>query len=359
MARPQESRLKGTAKEKNESQPAVSQDSCMLLRLPGEIRNLIYSHLFTSTRLTFGERSTSRVSAKRMKPAPNSLAILRTCSLVKQEAGGLWLGQVLFNFENPEDMLDKLSELPSTTLSQIRYIRVGDDDDVYYRLVWVLKLLPDLCLDTLSVLGMSNGDIAYDTLSGLVKYGNGWKELRYITPNSEMLGFKRLDLFMADPYWRQPQPSTWNDILIQRDGLDSRASVTIYRSTQSGTPGAVLKPETRQLFEQKPSTEDLEMFGVEEDKQLLGMNERGKELLVVVRRGYQADISEQDSPPYLLENDIRQWAHGLTWAEIRRQCIDFLAESSDDDDPDFIEKGEDVEADRYNDVDEYEWNSVI
>lgn len=338
----------------------------MLLQLPGEIRNLIYKCLFTSTRLSFGERSVSRIRSKRIKPAPNSLAIVRTCSQVKQEAGALWLGQVLFSFENPEDMLDKLSVLPLNTLSQIRHVRVGgrptmlqpidSDNDVHYRLAWVLKLLPGLRLDKLTVLGMSSGEISYDILDGLVKYGNGWRELHFITPNSRMLSFAKVDMFMADPYWRKPQPSTWNDILFQRDGVDSGASVTIYRSTQSNAPGAVIKPGTRQRFEQKiASPEDLEKFGVAEEKQLLCSNETGKELLVVVKHGRHANIMEQERPPYLLEQDIRQWAHGLSWAEIRQQCYDFSHESNDDD---FLENDEEVEVDRYDGVDEYEWNPV-
>lgn len=325
MARSQRSGLNGTAKEKNESQHVTSQDSCMLLQLPGETRNLIYSHLFTSTRLTFGERHISWSITKRMKPAPNSLAILRTCNLIKQEAGDLWLGQVLFNFEHAEDMLDKLSALPLTTLSQIRHIRVGgynmmlpligDHADVFQSFVWAPKLLPGLCLDTLSVLGASTGSHAYETLDWLVKYGNGWKELHYITRNSAMLGFEMLNM----P--KEPQPSTWHDVLIQRDGLDSGTSVTIYQSTQSNAPGTVVKRETRQLFEQKPpSPEDL-----------------GKELLVIVKRGHRAHILEQDGPP--------KWTKGLTWAEIR-------------DAPDFIEEDEDIEADRYNDVDEYFWDPI-
>src|SRR2546429_1002562 len=191
----------------------------MLLQLPRELRDQIYTCLFASTRITFGERN-SRITTKTMKPAPNSLAILRTCRQINQEAGALWLNHVLFNFENPEDLLDKLSTLPSTTLSQIRHVRtggrplmlqpIGDDDDVYYRLVWALKLLPGLRLNTLTVLGSSGGEIAYDTLEGLIKYGNGWKELHFITPNSTMLGFAKVVMFMADPYWRKPQPSTWD-----------------------------------------------------------------------------------------------------------------------------------------------------
>jgi hypothetical protein len=328
MARSQKSGLNGTAKEKNVSQYVISQDSCMLLQLPGETRNLIYSHLFTSTRLTFGERNISRSIAKLMKPAPNSLAILRTCHLIKQEAGDLWLGQVLFNFEHAEDMLDKLSALPLTTLSQIRHIRVGGhtmmlpslgNDNVFQSFVWAPKLLPGLCLDTLSVLGPSTGSRAYETLDELVKYGNGWKELHYITRDSAMLGLKMLNKRLNKTV--EPQPSTWHDVLIQRDGLDSGASVTIHQSTKSDVPGTVVKRETRQLFEQKPpSPEDL-----------------GKELLVIVKRGHQAHILEQDGPP--------KWTQGLTWAEIR-------------DAPDFIEEDEDVAADRYNDVDVYLWDPV-
>jgi hypothetical protein len=272
-----------------------------------------------------------------MEPAPNALAILRTCRQINQEAEPLWLSQVLFSFENPEDLLDKLSALAPTTLSQIRHVRtggrpvmlqpIGDDDDVYYRLVWVLKLLPGLQLDKLTVLGLSLGEIAYDTLEGLVKHGTGWRELHFITPNSAMLGFGRKDMFMADPYWRRPQPSTWNEILFQRDGVNSGASVAVYRSTQSDVPGAVTNPHTRQIFEQKVSSlENLENFGVMEDEELLAETEKGKELLVIVKRGRSANIVERDGPPYESEEDIRQWAQGMTWAEIRHQCIDFIWE---------------------------------
>jgi hypothetical protein len=131
---------------------------------------------------------------------------------------------------------------------------IGDDDDVFYRLVWALKLLLGLQLDKLTVLELSSGEIAYDTLEGLIKYGTGWRELHFITPNSTMLGFGRRNMFMADPYWRKPQPSTWNEILFQRDGANSRASVTICRSTQSDMPGAITNPRTRQIFEQKVSS---------------------------------------------------------------------------------------------------------
>lgn len=313
--RPSQRARKGTPKERTESRHIRSQDHSMLLQLPGEIRNQIYTCLFASTRLTFGERNITRITVKTMKPAPNSLAILRTCRQIKQDAEALWLGLVLFNFENPVYMLDKLSTLPLTTLSEIRHVRVGGrplrlqpigyDDDVYYRLVWALKLLPGLRLDKLTVLGPSSGEIAYDTLGGLIRYGNGWRELHFITPNSKMLGFAKIEMFMADPCLREPQPSTWNDILFRRDGANSGASVTIYRSTQSNSPGAVINPRTRQPFEQKLIPENQADFGVAEDRPLLSGSGASKELLVVVKRGRHAHIAEQDSPLYLVD-DIRE-----------------------------------------------------
>lgn len=359
---------KGKARAKTQNQQILPQTLSPLLQLPGELRNQIYNCLFASTRLTFGERRTGRITHKTMRPALNSLAILRVCRQINQEAGSLWLGEILFNFEHVEDLLDRFSTLPSSTLSQIRNVRtggrplvlqpIGDDDVVYYRLAWALKLLPGMRLDSLTVLGSSGGVVAYDTLGGLIKHGNGWRELHFITANSEMLGFAKVDMFMADPYWRRPQPSTWNDILLRRDGANSGASVTVYRSTQSHSPGTVLDPHTRQTFEQKvPSPKDLETFGVAEDEQLLAEDEIGKELLVVVKRGHGANIMEQDKPPYNSADDIRQWSHGMTWAEIRRQCIDYM---DDDDDDDYFhtENHENNEVDDYTRVDDYVWEPL-
>ena len=361
---------KGKARAKTQNQQILPQTLSPLLQLPGELRNQIYNYLFASTRLTFGKRRTSRMTCKTMRPALNSLAILRVCRQINQEAGSLWLGEILFNFEQVEDLLDKFSTLPSSTLSQIRNVRtggrplvlqpIGDHDEVYYRLAWALKqLLPVMSLDNLTVLESSSGVIAYDTLGGLIKHGNGWRELHFITANSRMLGFAKAGMFMTDPYRRKPQPSTWNDILLRRDGANSGASVTVYRSTQSYSPGTVLDPRTRQIFEQKvPSPKDLETFGVAEDKQLLAEDEIGKELLVVVKRGHGANIMEQDTPPYNSADGIRQWPHGITWAEIRRQCIDYMDDDDDDDDCFYAESHENDEVDDYTKVDDFVWEPL-
>ncbi|ERF75380.1 hypothetical protein EPUS_00173 [Endocarpon pusillum Z07020] len=340
----------------------------MFLQIPRELRDQIYVCLFASTRITFGEKYISRITTKTMKPAPNSLAILRTCRQINQEAGAFWLGHVLFNFEHPEDLLDKLSKLPPTTLSQIRHLRtsgrplmlqpIGYGDDVFYRLVWALKLLPGLRLHRLTVLGGSSGEIGYDTLDGLIKYGNGWRELRFITLDSAMHQFTEMD-FLGNLDWDKPQPSTWEEILRQRDGADSGASITIYRSIQSDAPGAVMNPYRRQILEGALPREPGKLGVTDTENMELRAKEEGKEVLFVVKRGHAAEIAEQDGPPYTLEDDIRQWAHGMTWNEIRRQCIDFhVDEDMDVDDFFHTEKDDEVEVNNYKDVDEYEWDPV-
>ena len=53
------------------------------------------------------------------------MAILRSCRRVYEKAMDLWLGNVLFNFVNTEDLMDELSALPRKTLSAIRHVRTG------------------------------------------------------------------------------------------------------------------------------------------------------------------------------------------------------------------------------------------
>jgi hypothetical protein len=351
-----------------------SRSSITLLTLPREIRNKIYECLFASTRLLSSKVTTSFRQRKRLKPAPNSLAVLRTCRQVNNEARNIWLSLILFDFETVEDALDKLSRLPLNTISQIRHIRVSGhllrfrsihlSGDVFYRTVWALKLLPGLRLKRFTVLAPCKGGTAYETLDGLITDGTGWEELYFVTPNSNMLGFARFDTVIMDPFWRKPKPTTWNDILLVRNGANSGASVTIYRATQPGVSGAVLNHRTRQLLHQRPSREELESFGIEEDRELLSADEASKELLVVVKRGRHIDATEHDSIEYELEREIRLWT-SRRWRENRSKRFEFAideSEGKDDDEDEYgftNEDGEDVEIDAYKDVDEFSWGTVF
>lgn len=163
--------------------------------------------------------------------------------------------------------------------------------------------------------------------------------------------------FVSSGAFRQrgkPQSRTWHEILRQRDGTSSGASVTIYRSTHSDAPGTVINSRTHQIFEHKVSAlEDLENFGMSEDKDLLAEEGSLKELLVVVKRSRAASIVEQDRPPYMLKDGIRHWAHGMTWTDIRRCCYI----GTEDDQYDWSLCGE-VQVDNYKEVDEHEWTHV-
>lgn len=303
------------------------------MRFPGELRNEIFSWVFSSTRITFGKLSSSRSEIKPTinKSNPNSLALLYACRQIHQETQLLWKQCVLFNFQTPEAMLDVLYPLPRSILSQIRHIRSSSrpilvslaHDDEYYTLAWALNLLPDLCLDTLTVLSEKAHKVAggtlenrYHSMDRFVEHGNGWRELQFIAPDSSMLGFASSVLF-GKRCSRKPQPSDWNERIRKRDGLDSGASVTIYRSTVARS-GAIADPRFREAYRQDAHADDIN-FGETEFENLKTPAERDKEMLIIVKRGKKANISEKRNPPFDANNDIRAWSGNRTWDRIRKE----------------------------------------
>lgn len=171
-----------------------------------EIRIQIYEHLFTSTRLYsaveyVGRSTIGRNIEIRTVPARNSLAILRThARQIYEEANGLWLGNVLFDFGVPRDMLEKLSSLPPATISKIRYLGVAGDcldlispilpHDWDYSPAMAFKLLSDLRLHRPTLI--ASGPYAGDSpvfLEEFIRYGNGWRELHLLTQDSTMLKY--------------------------------------------------------------------------------------------------------------------------------------------------------------------------
>jgi len=216
--------------------------------------------------------SRSNWDEKNRNLAIHSLALLRACRQIYEETKSLWLGRILFDFNHVITLLDKLSSLPAFTLSRIRFIRVSADPLVlrvegqnhhpFYRLVWVLKLLPHLRLDTLTVLGTYHGPLNYITLGTFVQHGSCWKELRFVTRDSSMLGFSRAEpMGVSDPYRRKPQPLSWNQILLARDGTDSKArmlvspSIALIRkwNLELSLPLRTVESSTKRLFHWKRS----------------------------------------------------------------------------------------------------------
>ncbi|KAI1326515.1 hypothetical protein F5Y16DRAFT_421820 [Xylariaceae sp. FL0255] len=346
-------------------QKVHTQGCSPLWKIPQELRDMVYAHLFLDTRLSFGTIKKTRIE---ITPAKNSLAFLRTCRRANSEVGDTWLSQVLFNFEGAVTMMDKLAALPSSKMSKIRHIRLrgdmvtlyGDRDNFFYSyaLVSVLKLLPSLNLDTLTVL-TEDGD--YSEVNRLVLFGQSWKELRYISRCSSILGGPFH--FTEHGYWwrRRVQPSHWIGILNSRDGIHSHPSVTIYRSTIPGMACAVMCKDTRLQYQQKPPAPGEESEFVErETKALMSEDEVSKELMIVVRRGNSSEYEQkQDSSPPIYP-DISEHFPGKSWSQLRGLCFDdweFCLEDDDWCDEDFRNKFPALrrEVDVYKHAHDYEW----
>lgn len=305
-------------------------DSIFFSIIPQEIRDEIYSLVFLTTRLRRGKKY---IDSKMVKflPAPNSLAILQVCHRMTAEIGDSWIGQILFYYEDVRSMLDHLTVLPEI-IPKIRHLRVPagplrieqSAHDINYRLAPVLKLLPGLSLDTLTVLGCEAPEISYETLTGLIRDSSGWKELRYISHGSAILGFSRLILSMMRgnhdemrKWWRRPQPSNWQSLLEKRDGADSQPLVTIYRSPMPYRLNSILRPKNRIVFTNPvPGTrQELGMFGMEEVAPMMRGVENHREMMIVARRRNGVDYTERPDLP-LLRLDFRTEFPGLPWSRV-------------------------------------------
>ncbi|KAH6845575.1 hypothetical protein B0I37DRAFT_380586 [Chaetomium sp. MPI-CAGE-AT-0009] len=328
----------GMEKQEPSIEPDKQVECFLFQRVPQEIRNHVYAQLFSSTRFTFGARWTSCLSRGFVKPAPHGLALLRTCWRARLEIGDSWLRHVLFSFEDPYTMLDKLSTLPIETLSKIRHLRVSGEQLEYtiweeveaYPLAGALKLLPGLRLDQLTVIGVAEGPANYNTLSGLIEGSGGWKTLRFVSPNSAMLGFQAGwsipsplgDLLNHWETWRVSQPENWQAALEARDGPGSHPSVTVHRATEPGHRGSIPHPSECVEHRQKPVQQlpGWHTTFVPEDPDLVGKGEKDKELLVVVKRGAGIDYQEREDSPFI-EGDFRKRPNASAWYDIEDSAL--------------------------------------
>ncbi|TGJ85810.1 hypothetical protein E0Z10_g2956 [Xylaria hypoxylon] len=230
---------------------------------------------------------------------------------MRLEIGYKWMHYVLFNFASCSSMFDKLSALPLDAVAEIRHVRVCDiphekslillDQPVFT----VLKQLPCLQLDRLTVLGGDDARGAYRTIEYLVVDGSGWKELHYISKNSAVLSESIRP--STDHTLLRLQPSRWQQKLEDRDGALAKPLVTIYKSTKPGSVGLVVHPETRHILEQS-TTEDHHPNDDEHDRdeEHERHDELDKEIHIVVKRGtgvfYKQRMVYQRDKPFPLED---------------------------------------------------------
>ena len=165
---------------------------------------MIYAELFSSTRFSSGDRKVTWNKSLPVVSSAHGLAILRTCRRMHNEIREQdWLSRVLFHFENLEAMLDKLTNIPNTKLSQVRHVRVviGYNDliqvehpprwsqEIRLPISAAIKLLPGLKLDDLTLLGDTGNIYSYRNLNELLTQTNGWSKLYYISRSSGFLGY--------------------------------------------------------------------------------------------------------------------------------------------------------------------------
>ncbi|KAK4206275.1 hypothetical protein QBC37DRAFT_460193 [Rhypophila decipiens] len=334
----------------------VAAPRMMLLRLPMEIRLMIWDLLFAMTRLSFGKVwlicDSDAAGEWDLAPAQNVLALRLTCKQIDDDIGKTrWLRHVLFHFESEFSMLDKLACLPAWLVSEIRHLRVrtqpitvqwggnrpdrvgrpfgpAEERAVTYNLTSTLKFLSHLKLDRLTVLTgvewVSGGrEVAqYHLLDLLIRHSSGWKELWFMCRNSFML---RWDHPSID---RHAQPMHWQSVLSARDNTSSSSppSVVVYRSkTPREEPGRVPTahmhhPANWERFDQTPW--NLQMVAYGRDPILCDHTEAMKEMLVVVKRGGNANYQNPPGSPFI-DLDMREEARGQDWQQIRVKTANF------------------------------------
>jgi len=238
----------------------------------------------------------------------------------------------------------------------------------------VLKLLPGLNLEVLTVLEGQSPAQSYENLDSLLRYSDGWKELHYVSSSSGFLGYRSISFdfprFNITPreHPRQRQPAGWQQALDQRDGATSSPSVTMYLTadTAHGTPCAVLHPNTRTAFTQSFAVGEVaRTYSNSVDHALVSEREAEKEVLVIARRGSDVDYAENKASPHLATDDIRARFPGVTWEQVKAAQYDpdddsLLAGCSDDEPEDHAETAsETILVDSYDDVDDYTWPGSI
>ncbi|KAI9644042.1 hypothetical protein NHQ30_007394 [Ciborinia camelliae] len=232
-----------------------------LMNCPPEVRQIIFKDLFDSTRLTFGYRQIN-YQYRKVLPSPTALAILRVCRQVYNEANGLWLSRVLFNFEDGMTLLDKLSSLPITTLGSIRHVRTrmlmdepSVPGEIQEELVHGLQVLPGLNLDTLSIVSPWGFDrseyFGCPDINRFLKDRFPCKELHLITPGSPF--HTTASSFPGEASVAfGTHISLWASDLAQAGHAAPRVKIAVIQSTEhdSDRTGTVYNHSARQVLEE-------------------------------------------------------------------------------------------------------------
>lgn len=157
--------------------PIQAQLTSRLLRLPGELRNLIYTFVFSSTCIHHGPKRAKQIP----RITKNPLSLLLTCRQIYHETKDIWLPRIEFSFFYPIPMVTRLRAFPAEARTQIRHIRMCSSRRSYSD--WITAFedmleanLSDVRPKTLTVVGMSSWRAFNLTLGQLIRDGTVWGE---------------------------------------------------------------------------------------------------------------------------------------------------------------------------------------
>ncbi|KAF7878804.1 hypothetical protein EAF04_000007 [Stromatinia cepivora] len=237
----------------------------LLRKLPRELRDMVYGHLFDSTRLTFGHRQIN-FQYRKILPSRNALAILRVCRQLNEEAGEIWLRRVLFDFEDTMTLLDKFSQLPIANLKQIRHIRIrmmGDEpslpDSINDEHQWRgLQVLEGLQLDRLTV--VPSWGTKYNGCEDIKRFmisSFPCKELVYFTPRSVFHETDQTTSAEASMLLTERINDMAND-LQSRGDFGTGLTMTILQSSEPGSKstGTVFKDSAVEVLTETAISRD-------------------------------------------------------------------------------------------------------
>jgi hypothetical protein len=284
-----------------------------LLTIPKELRLMIFEQLARSTVFRFPS-SPDKIN----NPNVDHLAISQTCRQFYSEANScLFLRHALLDCRGTEHALDALSAMTEEQLKSVRYLKFagtpivlqkGDDADsmgmgmeysVYSAQVVLQLLFPELRLETLVYLdphhgpsdwvlhsGRHFGDYqAYSQVTELVRYGNGWNQLHYMSTNTGFLQTTN----------KLPQPSMWDTLIKTRDGQSSGASTEIFIAKRefSGIEGAAGIPSMREPFDETAISAETQRLLTKLDEELAWYRNNKailkRNVLVSIQRGRGAE----------------------------------------------------------------------
>jgi hypothetical protein len=284
--------------ELSSSDPQQQNSSFSFLQLPAELRLEIYDILFTSTRLSHGRRFVNTAGGlsewTTIIPGKHSLALLRVNRQIFQETRVYWPRRVLVNFENGSAMLHKLLGVNNSISANLRHVRtymglgdisgLGPVDPLRFLKVWagLVKVLSSLRLDTFTVLGPFIPPLGISLLTRLLREGQGWRELRFVTPNRAML-------CCAYP-GESSRIKLWKSIVRERDEHEGCAAgsstLTVYHALDAhdtlGIQPPIFCPERRRVRSLNPLRAD--------DVCHLSHGDWGRAMMVVVRWGPNVNI---------------------------------------------------------------------